>query len=289
MTSLVCIACHIQISSIGEKEIAMAENHEIMEASSYGEEATVSSAIGTSLETRRSRVSQTGQAENSVLIFDRLCIKRWQDALLVTVVGFILYIVYAWWQWQIKGNVVVMQLLRRKDNETAHDVLAANDLIFQGERTFYIVSIIILVICVVVWLGWTKTFQGSKAEAAERVENEKAETQAAREELQAEKADKERLEEEVRHLEQELTRERRAKEREISDKQRLESILAETQEQKDDCQQRIAELELSKEQMKADLDEEKSLRQQAEEALEAEKHKHQLEIKELKANWWWRR
>jgi len=264
-----------------------------MEANSYGEEATVSSAIDTSLETRsrRSSVSQTAQVKVLISIFDRLRIKRWQVALLVAVVGFILYIVYARWQWQIKGHVVILQLLRRKDNETAHDILAANDLIFQGERTFYIVSIIILVICVVVWLGWTKTFQGSKAEATERVKNEKAQTQAAREELQAEKADKERLEEVVRQLEQELARERHAKEREISDKQRLESILAETQEQKDDCQQRIAELELSKEQMKADLDEEKSLRQQAEEALEAEKQNHQQEIKELKAkakSWWWR-
>ena len=279
------------MSSISEKENTMAENHD---NHGYGEVATVSSVSDASLETRRTSVSPTSQVvdlllRNILSMLDRRRIKWWQVALFVAIVAFILYIAHAWWQWQNKGNAVVMQLLRRKDNETAHDILAASDLIFQGERIFYMIIIIILLICVFLWVGWKITSQSRMADAAKRVENEKAQTHAAMEELQAVKADIERLEEEVRRLEQQLTGERHAKEREISDKQHLESTLAETQEQRDDCQKRIDELELTKEQMKAELNEEISLRQQANEALQAEKQKHRQEIKELKSKWWWGR
>ena len=317
----------------------MATNHETTKASSSkpAEENPLSAVGDASLvttETLRQRVeneigkNETGQA-GKILIRtvqnldrDRNPKREWSTILGVAIVIFISYVIYATWQWHIKISGVTSQLLQKGNVDAIRVLLAVSDLSSQGERSFFITFIIGLIICVVVWLGWTKYFQSSKTQAVENAtrmltvvaEKESKVTgltaivtlcEAQMEDL---KLRKKALDEEIEVLRnsdrvsQKKMEKLYEKRREIEEELKKKSVeLEETKEtvqHQAECMQKaeeehaqeIEEEKLHTQQLKtqiskckAELDKERALRQQVQKELDKERALRQQVQKELEA------
>ena len=160
----------------------MAENDENAKTSSSnpepGKENPVSDVSLVTTGNLRERIiceikkNKTDQAADNLLIEavqdpDRHCKKWWQCVLVVAMVVFILHTVCAGWQWQTLGGAITSQLLEKGNVDASRILVAVSDLSSHGERTYYVTIILGLIICVVAWLGWTKSSQSNKAQAME--------------------------------------------------------------------------------------------------------------------------
>ena len=129
------------------------------------------------------------------------------------------------------------------------------------------------------WIKEMQRAQDRHAEQAMKIERERLEKQAVEAKLQTERASKEEIvsklkkkQTETTHLEQELEKEKHAKEREISEKEKIRKELAGTKEERDSYQQKVHELE-------AKLDMGATLQQQAHEEHERVSSKRMIEEK----------
>ena len=92
----------------------------------------------------------------------------WHVAPPVAVAAGLVYIVYAAWQWQKKGDAVASQLVQQKENvDTVSLMISLNEQNMQGMGTFYMAIIIGLVVFGICWFGLTKSSDFDKARKKE--------------------------------------------------------------------------------------------------------------------------
>lgn len=311
---------------------AMATNNETAESNSSepGEKSASSAVSDVSLVTTgtlRQRIfheigkKETAKADEilieTIQNFDKDRKKAWPIVLVVAIATFIIYVGYAAWQWEVKISGVTSQLLQKEKVDATSVLLAVSDLSSQGERSFFIASIIGLIICVVVWLGWAKSFQSSKTQAVEnatrmltvvagkekeltcltaivttyetQIEDLKVRKKELDEEIEVSNSDQasheklEKLYEQRREIEEELKKKSVELEKTKETVQHQAECMQHAKEIEEEKQQLETQISNKEKRWKVQLDKEKCLRQQVEKDLEAAKQ----EIQKLKSKSWW--